>query len=334
VAAVPAFIAASYVLNYSDQHNINPIDPGILFYEIDTVTVKNVLTFDQISEMLQIPMDELIFLNPWFKQRIIPATPEHPYSLRLKKDQVGGFINNEAALYTYRTRKSLGKDSLMTLVENSYRPTQSYVVRSGDNMASIAKKFHMTTSELKALNNLSKNYVKSRQRLLVYTPNTRTGYQSSATTSSASSDASPVAIAPEKHDEPSVAASSSKYHVVKSGENLNQIAGKYGCTVSEIMDWNHLSSNKILVGQKIKVEVPAGSSGSTAASKPSGQASSKSSSTQGSPKYTTYTIQLGDNLWDIAQKYDVTVAQIKEINKLTNSNKLKAGQKIKIPSGK
>jgi membrane-bound lytic murein transglycosylase D len=178
---VPAFIAASYVLTYADDHRIKPVDPGILYYEIDTVTVKSVLTFEQISEMLHIPMDELIFLNPWFKQKVIPASPENPYSLRLRKDYVGEFVNNEYSLYSYRTTKALERDSLKSLVENSYRPTQVYVVKSGDNVASIAKKYQMSTSELKALNTLHSNYVKPRQKLLVYTPGTHISYKPSTT---------------------------------------------------------------------------------------------------------------------------------------------------------
>ena len=50
-AYVPAFIAASYVLAYANEHKIYPVDPGILYYEVDTVTVRHPLTFGQISEM-------------------------------------------------------------------------------------------------------------------------------------------------------------------------------------------------------------------------------------------------------------------------------------------
>ena len=264
---VPAFIAASYVLTYSDDHNIKPVDPGILYYEIDTVTVRSVLTFDQISEMLHIPMDELIFLNPWFKQKVIPATPENPYSLRLRKDYVGEFINNENALYGYRTTKALEKDSLKSLVESSYRPTQVYIVRSGDNVASIAKKYHMTSAELKALNTLHSNYVKPRQKLLVYTPGTHIAYSSTTSepeTTTTRTSAPPEDTSPETSANASP--SNPRYHTVKSGETLSQIAGKYGCSVNQIISWNKLSGSKIMVGQKLKVS---GSATTASTAKPS-----------------------------------------------------------------
>jgi membrane-bound lytic murein transglycosylase D len=322
---VPAFIAASYVLTYSEQHNIKPIDPGILYYEIDTVTVKNILTFDQISEMLNVPMEELIFLNPWFKQGVIPATPEFPYSLRLKREFVGNFISNEAALYAYKTRISLQRDSLQVMVENSYRSTQVYIVRSGDNLASIAKKYNMTTGELKALNNLTSNYVKAKKRLLVYTKDSRVEPLPASVTGGNKPE--PVATSRTEKDEPPAPAAETRYHIVKSGETLSAIASKYHCTVNQIMSWNNLSKSTIFVGQKLKVvgSAPTSSGSTSSSSKPT---------SSGSAKYTWYTIQSGDNLWDIAQRYDCTVSQIKALNNITNVNRLKAGQKIKVPNGK
>ncbi|MEI7980071.1 MAG: transglycosylase SLT domain-containing protein [Bacteroidota bacterium] len=161
---VPAFIAASYVLTYANEHKIYPVDPGILYYEVDTVTVRNPLSFGQISEMLNIPLDEVAFLNPSFKHGFIPATPENTYKVRLRKKNVGDFINNENALYAYRTKNSASQDSLLSNLFTNYREADLYTVKSGETMSSIAKKFHMTLAELKSLNGLHKNYVKPKNK--------------------------------------------------------------------------------------------------------------------------------------------------------------------------
>ena len=63
---VPAFIAVTYLMNYATEHNLYPVKPKVFNHEIDTVTVKQALSFEQISEMLSIPEDELKFLNPSF----------------------------------------------------------------------------------------------------------------------------------------------------------------------------------------------------------------------------------------------------------------------------
>jgi len=329
---VPAFIAASYVLTYAKEYNIHPVDPGILFYEIDTVTVRKPLTFDQISEMLNVPMDELTFLNPSFKQGVIPATPDNCYMLRLRKKYIGDFINNENTLYAYRTRKGMEHDSLMSVIMSNNRETKMYTVRKGETLASIAKKFRMTTSDLKYLNNLKKNYVHTNQHLLVYSEPPKnmasSQQQASVTPSQGNHEGTPP---------PSVPNNPVKYHTVKSGESLGKISTLYGCTVNDLISWNNLKSTNIVIGQKLKVSVPAaaGITASVADSIPRQAVSDPPSG----PKVDTirrdhfiwYTIQPGDNLWDIAGKFDgVTVSQLKSLNNITNANRLKAGDKIKI----
>lgn len=339
---VPAFIAASYVLTYANEHKIYPVDPGILYYEVDTVTVRNPLSFEQISEMLNIPMDEVAFLNPSFKHRFIPATPENPYKVRLRKKYVGAFINNETALYAYKTRNVSAQDSLMAMAFSNFREADLYTVKSGESLTSIAKKFHMTVAEIKALNGLRKNYVKPKQKILVYTKPPRELPKSSTTASTstgagttmASNDTtrqSPTSTNASPSEEVNSASSAQNteapksIHVVRSGESLGSIANKYHCTVQQLKSWNDLSGDKITVGQKLKVN------GAIARSEKPKTTSAGKTTTSSSQKYIYYTIQSGDNLWDIADKFDVTVAQLKKSNDIKNTSRLKPGQKIKIP---
>jgi LysM repeat protein len=126
--------------------------------------------------------------------------------------------------------------------------------------------------------------------------------------------------------------SSPTYHTVKSGETLSKIAGKYGCTVNNLVDWNNLKSHNIMVGQRLKISSEGEEKSIASTSKPKTTASSSSTAKKtSSQKYIWHTIQPGDNLWDIAEKYDgATVAQIKKLNNITNAQRLKVGQKIKV----
>jgi membrane-bound lytic murein transglycosylase D len=332
---VPAFIAASYVMTYASEHRIAAVDPGILFYEIDTVTVRNPLTFDQISEMLKIPYEEVQFLNPAFKQGVIPATHETPYKLRLRKKNIGDFINNESALYAYKTKAGIERDLLLTLALRNNRETIEYRVKGGETIAGIAKKFHMSIYELKSLNGLKKNYVRPKQNLLVYNAAAKSKFPESI----APANSSP-AIAnaePEKETPPPTSTNPTVY-TVKQSEYLALIAQKHGCSIENLMTWNNLKSQNLLVGQKLKI---LSSSGETAASqetrtKPvSRPASSNTKSTsKEKSKYVWYTIKPGDNLWDIAEQYDATVSEIKKLNNITNTQRIRAGQRIKIEPGK
>jgi len=325
---VPAFIAASYVLTYAKEHHIAPVDPGILFYEIDTVIVKNPLSFDQISEMLHVPMEEVQFLNPAFKQGVIPATPETPFSLRLRKKYIGNFINNEKTLYAYKTKKGLEHDSLLALAIMNSRETSEYVVKKGENINTVAHKFHMTLAELKTLNNMKKPYVKPKQRLLVYEgaskPRSLAGIIVPVSDTAGQKSSVKKSPPPVSHENTPI------IHVVKSGETLNKLATRYGCSVDELVGWNNLKSKNVLVGQKIKIQQTTGDA--TAVNQRDSVPHEKNSKKKtGAPKFIYHTIQSGETLWDIAEHYDgATVAQIKKLNNITNSQRLRAGQKIKI----
>ncbi len=96
-------------------------------------------------------------------------------------------------------------------------------------------------------------------------------------------------------------------YTVKKGDNLYSIARNYGLTQSELMDYNNLTSNLLSIGQILKIPV------------------SKDSTSQ----QTAYTVQKGDSLYSIAQKYNTTVDSIKRKNNLT-SNLLSIGQKLII----
>ena len=290
---VPAFIAVNYVMNYYKEHNIYPMRPGMFYYDIDTVTVSKVLHFDQLSEMLGIPMDELEFLNPQFKRGIIPSNGKK-YTLRIPRQYVADYLNNEQSLYAYKTKKGIEREKLLVSVKEA-KNRNIHIVRSGENLGLIAKRYRVYVNQLKRWNNLRSNTIYPGQRLVVYGAGSSQFYQKTST--------------------PVMRSSTKSTHTVKSGENLGLIATKYKCTVTDLKEWNNLRSSTIRPNQKLIVYKP--------------EAKSNSSVKEG--KYLYHVVRKGDSLWDIAKEYDgVTVEQIKRLNNLKNNNRIKPGQKIKI----
>lgn len=290
---VPAFIAVNYVMNYHKEHNIYPMRPGMFYYDIDTVTVSKVLHFDQLNEMLGIPMDELEFLNPQFKKGIIPSNGKK-YVIRIPRQYVADYLNNEQSLYAYKTRGGIERDKLLEAVKEA-KNRNIHVVRSGENLGLIAKRYRVYVNQLKRWNNLRSNTIYPGQKLVVYGAGSSQFYQKTST--------------------PVMRSSTKSTHTVRSGENLGLIAKKYKCTVTDLKEWNNLRGSTIQPKQKLIVYKP----------------EVKSSSSLKEGKYLYHVVRKGDTLWDIAKEYDgVTVDQIKRLNKLKNSNRLKIGQKIKI----
>ena len=95
-------------------------------------------------------------------------------------------------------------------------------------------------------------------------------------------------------------------YTVKSGNTLWSIAKNNGLTVDELKNLNNLTSNKLSIGQKLKL----------------------SSDTMSED---TYIVQSGDTLYAIARKYGVSVDELKKYNNLS-SNTLSIGQVLKIPN--
>ncbi|MDE5656081.1 MAG: transglycosylase SLT domain-containing protein, partial [Muribaculaceae bacterium] len=176
---VPAFIAANYVMNNYDKHNISPAlaRKPIL---TDTVHVSRRIHFRQISDVLAIPMDELRALNPQFRTDLIPGDIR-PYALVLPSLQTFAYIANEdsianhdATLYARRNivepanGSVKGSDSKGRYVDELV--VKYHKVAKGETLAKIARKYGVTVASIRKANGMSsKKKVQRGQRLKINT---------------------------------------------------------------------------------------------------------------------------------------------------------------------
>ena len=221
---VPAFIGASYVMTYAAEHNLYPLQPPVLYCEIDTITVAKNYNISQISSYLCIPPEEIKFLNPAYKKGIIPATEEKPYVLCLPRKIMGEFISNEEAIYCYKSpQEAAYQEQLKLMSASKTKPSPAMAKAAGAKTQPPAQ----TTTQ-------------TAEQTTVPAP-----AQAQATT-----QAKPA---------PSKKNSSEKfiYHTVQKGDTLWGIAEKYnGVTVEEIRRTNNLSTkNVIKPGQKLKINL-------------------------------------------------------------------------------
>ncbi len=136
-----------------------------------------------------------------------------------------------------------------------------------------------------------------------------------------------------------------KYHKVRRGDNLTAISERYGVTIADLKEWNHLRSNKAPLGRNLKIvvneQVAYKAKVKDTVIKPIATtqvalAEPKTDKKFISEKVVTYKdvtkthkVKSGDNISEIASKYDVTVADIKKWNKL-KSNNIMLGANLKI----
>lgn len=163
---VPAFIAATYVMNYHSDHNICPFEYNYT-HSIDTIFVDRYLHLQQLADVLNLPVDEIRSLNPQFKQDIVPGQFK-TYTVTLPSTQATDFEVLKESVYSYKPEEFLvhrkvvepsGSNSSVTKVRHK--------VRRGETLASIASRHGVTTKQLRGWNRLKSNKLRTGQLLVV-----------------------------------------------------------------------------------------------------------------------------------------------------------------------
>ncbi len=318
---VPAFIAANYVMNYYPEHGINPVLPTKPLVT-DTVSVADRVHFNQISAVLNIPVDELRLLNPQFRADLIPGSDEKPYMLILPSQQVHAYIVSEDQILAYEAEKYARRET----AEPGDMPAETALLAA--EMVQPAPEEDTTVS--------------------------------AADTQPAEE---PVAATPRPRRQQG--APQATTHKVAPGETLASIASMYGVNPADIKQWNGLRRNSVRVGQQLRVAAP----GTAVASRPAEPArqntavaasdNKKPSASQSDRRRnrnndtadnssskkkknkrdrkkqqaqpTEHSIKSGENLTVIANRYGVSVDELKKANGMKDDN-LRAGNSIKIPS--
>ncbi len=159
---VPAFIAANYVMTYHKEHGIRPPvarKPIVT----DSVHVKKRVHFQQIADVLKIPVEEIRILNPQYRKDYIPGDIK-PYPLVLPSYQIYSYIMSEdsilardASRYARRTVVEPSTGAQVTREDGDYiitETTKYHKVVRGDTFASLAKKYGVTANSIKQANGI------------------------------------------------------------------------------------------------------------------------------------------------------------------------------------
>ncbi len=234
---VPAFLATMYLFEYAEEHGLKGKKVTQPYFETDTIRVKNIITFDQISELVGVTTQELEILNPSYKLNVIPYVEGKNYSLRLPMEAMGKFVTHEDSIYAYVEKQLKERESpLPQLVKTDDRIR--YKVRSGDYLGKIAEKFGVGVSQIKRWNGLRSNNLRIGQRLTIFSRKPVVSQKS----------------LPRKKTNQTVNTAGLKVHTVQSGDSLWTISRKYpGVSIENLKEWNGISGNNLKPGTKLKL---------------------------------------------------------------------------------
>ena len=199
-----------------------------------------------------------------------------------------------------------------------------YIVKRGDTLAGIGRAFNVSVQAIVERNNIvNPNHIYVGQQLMI--PD---GTSPAPTPIPATRQPGPTATPPSSGGE--------ILYIVKAGDTLSRIASSFGVTLQAIMQRNNISNpNYIYVGQQLYIPASGGGqpqpTATSSAPQPT-QPPAQPTATPNSQGYTLYTVQRGDTLARIAQRFGTTIDAIMRLNNLSNPNYIYIGQQLKIPT--
>ncbi|MBD8389702.1 LysM peptidoglycan-binding domain-containing protein [Dysgonomonas sp. BGC7] len=255
---VPIFIAATYIMNYFQEHNITPMNcpkPATM----DSLIVNKTVHFQQISDVLNIPVDDIRKFNPQFKKDVIPGDYKG-YTLNLPINNLTDFIKNEDAIYGYKKDELLPHRKVAGLDVVGGAPlgasTITYRVKRGDTLARIAGTYGVTSSQIKQWNGLSSNKLSVGRRLKIYRQQQELQTNVLADNNSALSSQSDTTVLSVSGLTRTVAVPKTtvSYYKVRRGDTWAGIAKKNKASIADIKSWNNIKSNKLIAGTSLKIQ--------------------------------------------------------------------------------
>lgn len=190
---VPAFIAATYIMNYYCEHGITPHEAS-LPEAADTVVVQREMAFGQIASNCQISVEQLRALNPQYRKDIIPSG----YTLCLPSERIQDYIIYEDSICrslgvtpisTSDVRRAVTEDLSDSPAKSNIEENSSYSsrnnrssrrnrregrnsrqsrqqpvttsIKSGDTLSGIAKRNGTTVANLRKLNGIKGDNIRA-----------------------------------------------------------------------------------------------------------------------------------------------------------------------------
>lgn len=243
---VPAYIAATYVMNYYNEHGITPVKLSKPI-ATDTVMVCKNIDLEIVSKLLGLSLDEIKNLNPQYKQNIIPGSHDK-YSLKLPLEYINQYILLEDSI------SKTGLDEKNTPKEFDYREQNlTHKVRKGETWTSIARKHGISIRDIKTWNRVGK-YPLIGQTLTIkkkiaieVTEGEKNSPFKDIKTSGLENTSSELAESKTTKPSTTKPQPKKKTYKVMKGDTLYKISQKYGISINELKRLNNLKTKNPII---------------------------------------------------------------------------------------
>ncbi|MDB4837745.1 LysM peptidoglycan-binding domain-containing protein [Marinomonas sp.] len=290
---VPKLIAIAKVIKNPEKYNYSTY-PIIDEPYFEIVNIGGQLDLAQAAEMADISIDEIYLLNPGFNQWA--TSPDGPHRLLIPAEKANVFRTKLAQIPT---------GERVTWVR--------YTVKAGDNLLLIAKQHNTTANVLQSVNKISSSLIRVGQELMIPVAGNKI---ESYTLSSHQRLLAKQSRAPSNNR---VKIS----HTIVSGDSLWSISKKYNTNSKTLARWNSMGlGDPLHPGKKLVVWLQSSKNTSN---------STSSNLSRSVMKKVVYRIRSGESLSVVAQKFKVSVSNIKKWNPKVGSKKyVQPGDKVTL----
>ena len=362
---VPCFIAATYVMNYYNKHNISPAlakKPIVT----DSVHVSRRVHFQQIADILKLPVEQLQVLNPQYRKQEIPGTPERPWPLVLPTNQTYAYIMSEDAIAAHNADLYARRDVVEPATGMEGRPAtvdgqegewvvtedvKWHKVRRNETMASIAKRYGVSLKSLKRWNGNIRKPRRGQSVKIVSTKRVFKPYEKQPTDSTTiqqnveptdnllvrnpETSQTPTeqltatvdeATALDPIDNGSEAVADAGMDAATTAETSAGAASDASGKVGGAFSASHAKQEAARQAEAERLAAEQAAADKAAQKKAAADKARKKKQQQ----HKTVTVRKGDSLARIAKKNGTTVKALQKLNPSVKSGKIQPGDKIRV----
>jgi membrane-bound lytic murein transglycosylase D len=273
---VPRFLATLYIIENSDRYGLNDVQLDSPV-EYEEIEITKQVHLKHVALGIGVTEDLMSALNPELRYKIVPPDK---YLLKVP-----------AGTAEALTAKL---DSIPESTPPSPRTVVYHRVLRGETLSSIAGKYRVPVNTIMQTNNLRhSHYIVAGRLLKIPTTGRREQEAFTSTTK--------VLVA--------------ETHKVSLGDNLWNIAKRYGTTTTKIQEINHLNSTTLYIGQVLKLP---------------GNEQSRPTKPSAGQSYRVYSVRHGDSAFAIAQQHNMNLNRLLDINQLSSTSKIFPGQQLYI----
>ncbi len=300
---VPTFIAAAIIAKNPEKYgfNVTP-DPPL---EFDTVMVRETVDLNIVAQCVSSTFSTIKELNPELLRWCTPPDRKE-WVLKIPKGTREQFLTEYA---------KIPDNKKFTYIRHR--------IRFGETLSTIARRYGVSMSVIKRFNKLRGTRIRAGSSLIIPVPQNRDYYRYVRKNSTRRRTRKIVKNVPGRKK---------VVYTVKPGDTLWDIAQQFGVTLRQIRYWNGLGYSRIIrPGQKLNIWLPEDSFANQQRTVNTEQPpqTGASASEISSGEFIYHTVKPGDTLWDIAQRYGVSIREIKKWNG-RRSNLIRPGDQLKI----